>query len=304
VFYISPYTKFDPRPEKREIYFKLKEIMLHRGIGFQAIEREKIFGKFDYSIANIGIAMIAKMGGIPWRLSRPAEKELIIGFGAFKSQRYNTKYVGSAFCFSNEGIFQEFNCFPADETWSIAGSAEEALLAYRRNNPDVKRMVIHYYKTIGYKEIKPVEDMLRKLKLDIPIIVVRINKTFSESQLIFDDSFSGKMPLHGSYVHIGRNEYLFCNNHRENAGSDVSKITLPLPLKIGLQSNHPGLLDDPALIERLMMQVYEFSFMHWRSVSQSTLPVTVTYPEMLAKLFPWFDSDTLPDEGRRSLFFL
>jgi hypothetical protein len=301
-FYISPFTRFETQPVNHEIYFKIKELMLRRGIGLQVIERNKIFGNFAYSIANIGIAMIAKMGGIPWRLSNNTDKELIIGFGAFKSQRYHTRYIGSSFCFSNDGVFREFNCFPADETWSIAGSAEAALIAYRKNNPDVKRLVIHFYQKIARKQLKPIEDMLRRLKFDIPVIVVSINKTYSESQLAFDEAFPEKMPLNGTFVKIGRQEYLFCNNQRENNGSNPS--ALPMPLKIGLQSNHEELLNNPELVERLMKQVYEFSFMHWRSVNQQNLPVTVTYPEMLARIFPWFDSDTLSDEGRRSLFFL
>jgi hypothetical protein len=301
-FYISPYTRFETQPANHEIYFKIKKIMLRRGIGLQVIERGKLFGNFAYSIANIGIAMIAKMGGIPWRLARTPGKELLIGFGAFKSKRYNTQFVGSSLCFSSDGTFQEFNCFPADETWSIAGSAEEALIAYRRNNPDVKRMVIHFYQKISRKQLKPIEDMLRKLNFDIPVIVVRINKTFSRSQLVFEKTYSDKMPLNGSYIHLGRNEYLFCNNQRENEGS--TPASLPLPLKIGLQSNREGLLNDAALVERLMMQVYEFSFMHWRSVNQPNLPVTITYPEMLAKIFPFLGMDTIPEERRKNLFFL
>lgn len=301
-FYISPHTRFEARPENHEIYFKIKEVMLHRGIGLQVIERDKISGKFAFSIANIGIAMIAKMGGIPWRLSGKTDKELIIGFGAFKSQRYNTQYVGSAFCFSNEGVFHEFDCFPADETWSIAGSAEEALIAYRKSNPDVKRMVIHFYQKIGRKQLKPIEDMLRRLKFDIPVIIVRINKTFSESQLVFDNTFPGKMPLNGSYVHVGRQEYLLCNNQRLTTGS--SPATLPLPVKVGLQSNQVGLLDDAVLVEQLIRQVYEFSFLYWRSVNQQHLPVTITYPEMVARMFTGFDISVLPEAGRKSMFFL
>ena len=301
-FYISPYTRFETQANNHEIYFKIKEIMLRRGIGLQVIERNKVFGNFSYSIANIGIAMVAKMGGIPWRLSSATEKELIIGFGAFKSQRYHTRYIGSSFCFSNDGVFHEFNCFPADETWSIAGSAEAALIAYRKNNPDVDRLVIHFYQKISRKHLKPIEDMLKRLKFDIPVIIVSINKTYSESQLAFDESSSEKMPLNGSYVNIGPQEYLFCNNQRDNYNS--TPAALPMPLKIRLQSNQEGILDNPELVEHLMQQVYEFSFMHWRSVNQQNLPVTVSYPEMLARIFPWFDSDTLSDEGRRSLFFL
>lgn len=301
-FYISPYTRFETDPVNFEIYFKIKKSMLQRGIGLQVIERQKIFGNFGFSIANIGIAMVAKMGGIPWRLASNTEKDLIVGFGAFRSQKYNTKYVASALCFSNNGTFQEFNCFPADETWSIAGLVEEALVNYRKNNPEIQRLVIHFYQKIGRKQLKPIEEMLRRLQFDIPVIVVRINKTFSKSQLVFDETCRGKMPLNGSYVNLGRQEYLFCNNQRETAVS--TPTALPLPLKIGLYCSKQGLLNDSWLVERLMRQVYEFSFMYWRSVKQQNLPVTITYPEMLAKLFPWFGNDSLDDEGRRNLFFL
>jgi len=301
-FYISPYTRFETNPANFEIYFKIKKSMLKRGIGLQVIERQKIFGNFAFSIANIGIAMVAKMGGIPWRLATNTEKDLIVGFGAFRSQRYNTKYVASALCFSNNGTFNEFDCFPDYETWNIAGLVEQALINYRKNNPGVQRLVIHFYQKIGRRQLKPIEEMLRRLQFDIPVIVVRINKTFSKSQLVFDETYQGKMPLNGSFVHLGRQEYLLCNNQRETVASNPA--ALPLPLKIGLFCSQQSLLNDPRLVERLMRQVYEFSFMYWRSVNQQNLPVTVTYPEMLARLFPRFGMDTLNDEGRRSLFFL
>ena len=60
----------------------------------------------------------------------------------------------------------------------------------------------------------------------------------------------------------------------------------------------------PALINQLIDQVYQFSRMYWKSVSQQNLPVTIKYPEMVAEIFPYFTHDKLPDHGKESLWFL
>jgi hypothetical protein len=301
-FYLSPYTKFEDDITNKQIYYRIKELLLHRGIALQTIEKGKLLKDFSYSMANIGIAMIAKLGGIPWRLSQPEEPELIIGFSAYRSQVNGAKFVGSAVCFTNEGVFRELDCFPSDETWSIAGTAEKALIRFRQNNPEVRRMVIHFYKKMSYRELKPIEEMLGSLHFDIPVIIVSINKTFGREFLAFDENFEGKMPLNGTYFHLGNHQYLFCNNDRQTTQAIPGK--LPLPVKLGLQCNHEGLLDNSALVEKLIHQVYEFSFMHWRSVRQLRIPVTVTYPEMIAQILPWFESKGLPEYAKHSLFFI
>jgi len=68
------------------------------------------------------VAILAKLDGIPWQLNRTTANESIVGIGAFYSPSHKTSYVGSAFCFSNEGKFQEFDCFQADEIDMLAGS--------------------------------------------------------------------------------------------------------------------------------------------------------------------------------------
>ncbi len=301
-FYISPYTRFVQDTPSRRVYYQVKERFLSRGIALQVIEREKLSRDFSYSMANIGIAMIAKLGGVPWRLKSQTEQELVIGFSAYRSQFYKTKYIGSSVCFTNDGVFREMDCFPSDELWSISGMAEKALIRYRENNPGVKRMVIHFYKRMSYKELKPIMEMLERLNFDIPVIIVSISKTISREFLVFDEGFEGKMPLNGSYFSLGENRYLFCNNARQN--KQDSPLKLPLPLKIELQSSHETELKDPILVEKLIRQVYEFSFMHWRSVNQPTIPVTLSYPEMIARMVPWFDEKRLNDYGRNSMWFL
>jgi hypothetical protein len=102
----------------------------------------------------------------PWRLEGTEKPELVIGFGAYRNRGFNMGYTGSAFCFSQDGIFREFDVFPAENTRSIAGSALKAFKQYRENYPGTQRMIIHFYKPMSRKELEPIEKMLREMKMD------------------------------------------------------------------------------------------------------------------------------------------
>ena len=301
-FYLSPYSKFEKDKSKKEIYYHLKEALLYRSISMQAVEISKLTDNFKYSVSNIGIAMIAKLGGIPWRLDVPDNKDLVIGFGAYRTKQYNRKYVGSAICFSQDGTFQEFDVFPSDSTEAIAGEILNAFLRFTAKNPNANKIFIHFYKQMNQKELEPIEKMMRDLKIDIPIIIASINKTPSKSLLLFDDPKNNIMPLNGSWAKIGYHKYLLYINERKN---ELNKGKVQhLPLKISMQSNSIIYINNQENTEYVLRQIYEFCFMHWRSVNQPPMPVTVKYPEMIASFIPWFKHDILVKHGRDSLWFL
>jgi hypothetical protein len=113
--------------------------------------------------------------------------ELIIGVGAFNSITLKSKYVGSAFCFDNTGRFKNFTCFGKDDTKALAGSIRDAVIKFHEQKPEAKRIIIHFYKVMSKKELKPILDIIYNgLNLPIPIIVVTINKTVSKELLAFD----------------------------------------------------------------------------------------------------------------------
>ena len=50
--------------------------------------------KYEYSLTNIAVAMLAKLDGVPWRLHVPVKNELIVGVGAFKRKVDGVQYMG------------------------------------------------------------------------------------------------------------------------------------------------------------------------------------------------------------------
>ncbi|WP_234571620.1 hypothetical protein [Rhodohalobacter sp. 614A] len=112
-----------------------------------------------------------------------------------------------------------------------------------------------------------------------------------------------RLPLSGTWFKRGHNDFLLCNNIRYFQNSKVNR-GFPFPVRIRTWCSDEELLKSFKEREKLIRQVYQFSRLYWKSVSQQSIPVTVKYPEMVAEMFPWFESLTLPSFGRKNLWFL
>jgi argonaute-like protein implicated in RNA metabolism and viral defense len=302
--YLSPIHKDDPDPDKRTVYYRVKEELLKYQVSSQVIDRDNVSDdNFQYYLPNIAVAVLAKLGGIPWQLKHPPRRELIVGVGAFRPADKNQQYIGSAFCFSNGGTFRGFRCFSKKETRLLAGSIREAVRNYVKEVGELDRLIIHYYKKMSYREREPIVKMLHNLGLeDVTVVVVTINKTPSSDVLLFDRAYEGRMPLSGTYVRLDHHRLLLCNNTRYGQGKEPRHY--PFPVKVKIESDERGFMHKDEKVQEIMQQVYQFSRIYWKSIAQQNLPVTIKYPEMVARMFPYFESDIIPHFGRHNLWFL
>ncbi|WP_410005399.1 Piwi domain-containing protein [Aequorivita nionensis] len=305
--YLSPFSKNETDKEKRAVYYKVKKTLIEHDITSQAIYKEHIFSpdfkKFYY--INIAAAILAKTGGVPWKLEATERDELVVGVGAFKSKEFGVPYIGSAFCFSNNGDFKEFNCRSSAESFLLAQEIKIMIQDFIKKKQKLNRLIIHFYKDMGRKEILPIKKVLFQLGYDhIPIIVITVNKTYSKDYLVFDTNFEELLPYSGTIINYARNKYLLFNNTRYVDEEEIEIESYHSPLKLTFQSTHPEALKDVTVIKELIDQIYQFSRMYWKSVKQQNLPVTVKYPEMVAKIYPYFEMEDLNEFGRSNLWFL
>lgn len=305
--YLSPIKSDDKDAANHQLYYRIKELLLQYHISSQVIYRENLmlpnFRK--YHLINITSAILAKAGGIPWRLDSPLANELVVGIGAYRSHKVGVKYIGSAFSFNNNGDFREFDCAGESETRFLAQKIKIIIQDYIQKNERIRRLVIHFYKNMSKKEIAPIQEMLFNLGFpDLPVIILTINKTASNDYIAFDTSWPALMPHSGTIIQIAVREYLLFNNTRYPSNGDDKIESWHLPLKIRFQSTHPELLQDTPMIKELLDQVYQFSRMYYKSVKQQNLPVTLTYPEMVSRIFTWFEGDSLNTFGKTNMWFL
>ena len=155
---------------------------------------------------------------------------------------------------------------------------------------------------MGKKEIDPIQKVLNKLNIDVPIIIITINKTEANDYVAFDTSSPELMPLSGTIIEIAKLKYLLFNNTKYS--QDGKAFDYPFPVKLTLNCTDEEYLKDIPTVKELIDQVYQFSRMYWKSIKQQNLPVTIKYPEMVAQIFPHFEGDKLPDFGKNNLWFL
>lgn len=301
--YVSPIHK--EAEEHNELYYQIKEELLKHSITSQVIYKESILNNyFGAFLENIAPAILAKIDGIPWRLDRELQPQLIVGIGAFKSNQLNRRYVGSAFCFNNKGEFKGFDCLLDNELDLLAQKIEKKILNFFVDHGQhADKLVIHYYKPFSTRELDPIRKTLEKLGLTIPIVVVTINKTESSDFIAFDNDSKDLMPVSGTYFEIMTGKFILFNNARHNPELASPRIK-HFPVKLSLFCTDDNYFNDSDNIKEVIDQVYQFSRMYWKSVRQQNLPVTIKYPEMVAKIFPFFEGDKIPDFGKNNLWFL
>lgn len=302
---LLPHVKEERTPDQAKLYAGIKEILLQHGISSQCLLKDTISNsEFIWSYSNASITLLAKMGGMPWKLAQPIQDELIIGLGAFSSQELNCKFVGSAFSFGSDGKFEGLNCFRADDMDILLSSIHHAIRGYKtRLSTQAKRMVIHFYKEMRRVDYEKIMKVINSHEWDIPVITININTSVSEDFIGFDKSATHLMPVSGTYIPLDDHSYLLYNNTRYTADTKPQD-GYHLPIKLSFSSNHPDTLDDSDTIKELIGQVYQFSRLYWKSTKHQNIPVTVKFPEMAAKIYAKFDNPDLGAFGESNLWFL
>lgn len=261
-------------------YYTIKRKFLEKGIPTQFIQDKNIHsGSFHYFLPNISIGILAKLGGIPWRLKTKRTDELVIGFNQKTIGEH--QFIGSAVFFSNDGQLGKTFGFPeTNSETALIGNLKSAIEKYisQKESPP-ERLVIHYYKPQSGKEQKSIEDLIQKeLRLNIPFAIVEINDSKSQMDICFDKDFSMGMPESGAYVRVNKTEYLLFNNTRYQK-NPLRSVAEELPIKIAIHFADTGGFSHRDLIS----QVYEFSRLYWKGLKQRSQPATTIYAKLIAE---------------------
>lgn len=157
---------------------------------------------------------------------------------------------------------------------------------------------------MSHRELEPIEEALKNMGLNIPVFIVSINKTESRDIVAFDNYDPDLMPYSGTFLSIGTNRFILFNNTRYAADPLSVVESYPFPVKLTIDCSDKTLLKDYTIQKDLISQVYQFSRLYWKSMKQQNLPITIKYPEILAKMAPNFVGEELPEYGKEGLWFL
>ena len=303
---VSDIHRDDPRKEKHELYYLMKELLMQYGVTSQVVYRNNISNpSFSYFIPNIAAALVGKMGGMAWGVKSLVQgNDMIVGIGASKQRGIKKPYLGSAFCFDKEGGFRNFKSCRADDTEALQSDLKNSIWNFCDDYGKPDRLIIHYYKKkLKREEADQIENMLRQCEIDCPIYVVNVVTASNEELIAFDQNQNDKMPLSGTYIHLRDTEFLLYNNERYSANAKADKL-YPIKLTINNGSNNNTNRLDGQIVKDIITQVYQFCRLYWKSVKMQNVPITIAYPELVAKYVPHFSYEELPEFGRKNLWML
>jgi hypothetical protein len=289
---IGPFKKYESDDAESDSYYRIKKLLLDKGIASQFVNTKTIndYG-VHYSLPNIAIGILAKFGGVPWKLSNKKNNELIVGFNTKRASDGNDQYLGSAVFFDNEGRLGGVKGLPVSNKSALVGHLKTAISDYIEHVGEPDRLVIHYYKPPRKDEVSNVLKLLEDMELSIPIAVVEINDSKAKLDICFDADFNMGMPESGVFVKIGYNEYLLFNNNRYQK-NPPRKIDDELPIKLKLSYINTGGFN----AQELIAQVYEFSRLNWKGLRQRSVPVTTTYSKNIAEFASHFNGEIPQNE--------
>lgn len=309
-------------------YYVSKAVLMSQGIPAQMVRIETILQRnVAYSLNNIALALYAKLNGIPWTLSvqQRLVHEIIIGIGSARigSDRLSERerIVGITTVFSGDGNYLLGNAtaeVAADGyQQALLNSLEQTISELRRRfgwqKGDKLRVIFHQsFKRYKETEAAAVNTLAQRLS-DFEIEYAFVEVSEDHDWALFEpaergvDGYGGKkgagVPARGHIVPLGPNAALVT-------------LTGPRQLKTSLQGNPRPILiaihKDSTFksLDYIAKQVFDLTFMSWRTFMPSTRPVSIAYPNMVVQLLgnlksvPNWNPDILTTRLRESRWFL
>lgn len=310
-------------------YYVCKATLMSQGIPAQMVRIQTVLLRtVSYSLNNIALALYAKLNGIPWVLSvqQRLVHEIIVGIGSARvggdRLSEHERMVGITTVFSGDG-----NYLLGNATGEVVGdgyqkalldSLQTSISELRRRfgwqKGDKLRIIFHQsFKRYKDKEAAAVKALVEELSdFEIEYAFVQVGddhdwKLFEPRETGvrgYGDSKKGAcVPGRGQIVPLGPYAALVTLTGPHQLKTDTQGGPRPILVAIHPESTFKSL-------DYIAKQVFDLTFMSWRTFMPTTRPVSIAYPDMVVQLLGnlkqvtnW-NPDVLITKLRESRWFL
>ena len=273
-----------PRTERFEVhtpYYEAKAAFAGLGVPSQMVSAELLRDRqqFEWSVANIALAIFAKLGGIPWTVEAPAgDEDLIVGIGRADvgCEGGRRRHFGYAVTFVSNGIYRHTRSFtPTADDDEYQHRLEEAITAALGEDLDQvpARLVIHLARQTGRREITAAGRAMKTAGLKVPVAFLRLDD--SSLHDIADTEVPTFAPPKGLIVKLSPRRALLQTETLEALGPPDG------PLLVAMDERSTVAAED---FDGLVAQVYRLAHANWRGFNAQSKPATLVYGEQLASL--------------------
>jgi len=311
-------------------YLISKATLMSQGIPAQMVRIQTVMLRnVAYSLNNIALALYAKLNGIPWTLSvqQRLTHEIIVGIGSGRvgADRLgeHERLIGITTVFSGDGNYLLGNATAE----VVAEGYQQALLASLENNiaelrrrfgwqrGDKLRVIFHQsfkrYKDAEAAAVKELVTQLKDFEIEYAFVTVGDDhdwKLFEPTEKGIENFGNGHrkgaaVPARGQIVPLGPFTALLTLTGPWQLKTELQGGPRPILVHIHPESTFKSL-------DYIAKQVFDLSFMSWRTFMPTTRPVSIAYPNMVVKLLgdlrgiPNWNPDILTTRLRESRWFL
>ena len=312
-------------------YLVTKASFMSQQISVQEFETEtmRLTGtQLEFALSNMGLATYSKLGGVPCLLQADGTiaHELVVGMGSatISDSRLGAKerIVGITTMFTGDGnyfIGSLSKAVPFDEYKSILievlnRCVERARTQMNWQKGDHVRLVFHSFKPMKGTEADAVKEIADSLT-DYTVEFAFLHIVDNHPLFVFDTLQKGKfdyesrsikgecVPDRGLYLRLNSKEILLTLTGPSELKRPTDGMPAPVLLRLHKNSNFHD-------ISYLAKQVFCFSAHSWRSMLPGSMPVTIMYSQLMARLLgkldtlPQWNPDSIIGKLNRSRWFL
>lgn len=312
-------------------YLVTKAAFLGQQIPVQEFEAETMryqAAQLEYTLSNMALATYAKLGGVPWLIKADPTiaHELVVGMGSClvgaPGSGQQQRLVGITTMFSGDGNYflsnlsraVSFDQFKPALLESLRSTFQRAIKQFNWQKGDHVRLIFHSFKPLKDEEATAVKDLMADFG-DYSVEYAFLHLVDDHPLLILDRSQGGVFdyetkktkgamaPSRGQYLSLSKWESLLVLTGPKEVKKATDGIPSPLLLRLHKDSSFRDL-------SYLAKQAYAFSDHSWRGFLPVSMPVTISYSQLIARMLgrlnqvPHWNPDSMLGRLGRSRWFL
>lgn len=298
---LFPWSRLDPDPNGKRAYYQLKHCFLSHRFPTQLVSLKKLRDResMKWSIANIGLGVFSKLGGVPWMVQPQHQKCLIIGVGQCHRKSPDgviNRYYAYSVLTDSTGIYDTIRTLidERDEQSYLHGLTEsiKRVLADYRDRYD--RFVIHTAFRLRHNEMRAIHSALDQYAKEDCNQHALVALKFNDRNRFFGFATwnNSKVPYESTYIPLSERERLVWFEGLQYHNPTIrSRIGGPMHVEL----TYPRSGMDNAVLTDYLQDALNLSGANWRGFNAKSMPVSVYYAKLIADYVGRFDEYGLPD---------
>jgi Piwi domain len=296
---LVPMSKHSSDLESRN-YFIAKHAFLSESIASQFVDRKRLddHTALKWSISNIGLALFAKMGGVPWRLKVSTEKCLVVGIG--QAHRVVNGSVERYFAYSvladSSGIYERITLLGDSSDFdaylnSLKANLRDVLVSHRNQ---YESFVLHLTFSMKKREIMAIKALLEELSQGDALGTEFVAFKFNDHNDFFGFSaeHNSRIPREGTVARLSHKDFLMWFS---GIGVDDFKVPKKPERPVHVRVLYPEERLQEVDLKRLLQDSMNIAGANWRGFNSKSLPISIYYAKLIADYYAHFREAGLPD---------